>query len=133
MQVDTGGDGVPDYTVALTSTVYLAAPQDVQILGTDGETACLSWTPVVSATHYRVYHGTESRWAPSFEGYAGDVDAGQATTLALDSLVQAGAVHYFTVTALDDQGHQSLYSAEATLAEAGRMAPLYLPLVLQGE
>jgi hypothetical protein len=133
MPVDVGGDGTLDYTVALTSTIYLAAPQDVQILGIDGETAYLSWTPVVSATHYHVYHGTESRWAPSFEGYAYSVDAGQATTLAVDSLVQAGNLHYFAVTALDEQGDQSLYSAEATLGEAGRMAPLYLPLVLQGE
>jgi hypothetical protein len=130
MQVDTGGDGTPDYTVSITSTAYLAAPQDIQILGTDEKATYLRWTPVVSATHYRVYHGVESRWAPSFEGYVYSVDAGQATTLAVDSLVQAGALHYFAVTALDDQS-ESLYSAEATLAEWGRVAPLYLPLVLQ--
>jgi fibronectin type 3 domain-containing protein len=67
----------------------------------------LTWTPSPGAdvVQYRVYWGEQSG------AYTESVDAGNVTTLTLDSLVP-GTTYFFAVTALTADGRESDYSNE---------------------
>jgi hypothetical protein len=49
----------------------------------------------------------------------------------VSDLALGGWAYYVTVTAVDEDGNESLYGAEVTAGQALRPRPLYLPLVLR--
>lgn len=70
--------------------------------------ATLDWSPNVEPdlAGYRVYHGTSSGV------YGPAVDVGLATTYTLNDL--PAGTHYFTVTAYDAAGNESLRATEVS-------------------
>lgn len=70
--------------------------------------AFLSWNPVDDAavTAYYVYWGTASRAYDHVQAFVG--------TSAAVALPDAGREYFFAVTAVDEQGDESSFSAEAT-------------------
>ena len=69
LQLDAGSDGSVERTVTATHHPYIPAPANVNVAATESGGLSVTWSPVSGATGYRVYHGTESRWSPAFEGY----------------------------------------------------------------
>ena len=69
----------------------------------------LEWDPNVDEdlAGYIVYYGTASR------NYKYDVDIGDRTSVTISGLVD-GEKYYFAVTAYDEEGNESAYSAEIT-------------------
>ena len=76
---------------------------------TTNGTATLTWTPntVTNLTGYNVYMGTQSG------GYGAPVSVGTATTYTVGNLI-GGSTYYFTVTALNSAGAESLHSSEVS-------------------
>ena len=75
--------------------------------------ATLSWDAVVDDTvsGYRVYHGQA---AGSYAQAPGEgANAGTATSFVVAGL-QKGVTYYFTVTSVDTQGRESVYSNEVS-------------------
>jgi hypothetical protein len=131
MQVDLDADGSVDRTVAGEMLAFLATPQDVRAEPIENGPVRVSWDPVSGASGYRIYHGAESRWSPLFDAYAHQVEVGAVDSVDLAILERPGTYYYAAVTALDEQGRESLYSAEALLGERGRVRRVYLPLILR--
>jgi hypothetical protein len=76
---------------------------------TTNGTATLSWTPntETNLAGYNVYMGTQPGT------YAAPVSVGNATTYTVNNL-KGGATYYFTVTAINDAGVESLHSPEVS-------------------
>jgi fibronectin type 3 domain-containing protein len=60
---------------------------------------------------YRVYYGTASR--AYGQPYGAGLDTNGATTFTVSGL-PGGQLYYFSVTAVDASGRESVYSNEAT-------------------
>ena len=76
---------------------------------TTNGTATLTWTPntETNLTGYNVYMGTQSG------AYGAPVSVGTATTYTVGKLI-GGTTYYFTVTALNSAGAESLHSSEVS-------------------
>jgi hypothetical protein len=131
MQVDLGADGSIDRTVAGETYTFVATPRNVQVVLAENGLAQVSWDPVPGASGYRIYYGAESRWSPLFEGYAHQVEVGTGNSVGLAVVEHPGTIYYFAVTALDEKGQESLYSAESLMEERGRVHRVHLPLVVR--
>jgi hypothetical protein len=74
----------------------------------------LDWNPGDSpvVTGYFIYYGTNSG------SYPNKIDAGNVTSFTLTNLA-AGVTYYFTATAYDANGNESVYSNETSFVLAG--------------
>lgn len=116
--------------IALVMAVVLATPafaagepgnvKNVTATSKDDTTLTLQWDEAKDAfgnavDHYRIYYGTASVQKSEAANYETQVDTpSNATTYDLGSLVK-GSTYYFSVTAIDGQGSESVeYSVEAS-------------------
>ena len=76
-------------------------------------TAILTWTasPSPLVTGYRVYHGTAPRTYLQARGSG--IVVGRVQRHVVTGL-SSGVLYYFAVTAIDDDGNESVYSNEAS-------------------
>jgi hypothetical protein len=84
----------------------------------------LAWDSPVSGSpvaSYKIYYGTAS------QSYSGSVSPGSSTKATLTGLF-AGTTYYFVTTALDVQGHESLYSNEINFKIPSTNSPPFVSL-----
>jgi Fibronectin type III domain/Viral BACON domain len=114
--VSTTGLLAGSYSTAITVTAAGSSnsPQTIPVVltvtpPTTNGTATLTWTPNTETdlAGYNVYMGTKSG------AYGAPVSVGTATTYTVGNLV-GGATYYFTVTALNSAGAESLHSSEVS-------------------
>ena len=116
--VSTAGLAAGSYNTAITVTASGSSnsPQTIPVTltltmpSTTG-TATLTWDANVETTlaGYKVYMGTQSGI------YGTPIRVGNTTTYTVGNLT-GGRTYYFAVTALDNDGNESLYSTEVTKA-----------------
>lgn len=116
--VSTTGLLAGSYSTVITVTAAGSSnsPQTIPILltvtpPTTSGTATLTWTANTETdlTGYNVYVGTQSG------AYGAPVSVGKATTYTASNLI-GGSTYYFTVTALNSAGEESLHSSEVSKA-----------------
>ena len=124
--------------VALLMAVVLATPafaagepgnvKNVTAVSKNDTTLTLKWDEAKDAfgnavDHYRIYYGTASVQKSEAANYASQVDTpNNATTYDLSGLTK-GTPYYFSVTAIDGQGSESVeYSVESS-GTPGSTAP----------
>jgi hypothetical protein len=73
-------------------------------------------------TGYYVYHGTVTRYSPGFALYPDFWDVGDRTEFSLEISDQDSSVHYFAVTAYNEDRLASDFSEEVSSHSSGAVA-----------
>lgn len=149
------GDDVPGrgellYSPSLYAPVtaaQLATPANLSLTQVDTTTVTLTWQPISPIPNvgcrrpgsdepdlgYRLYYDTNGMCSYDGQGLPGGdspIDVGQDTTLTLTGLSSGDAV-YFSVTAYDYLGRESIFSNQVFFQGSGGMIENFLPLIIR--